>query len=134
MPDRIIEFFKNMNLYNEEYFNYLNDNTKVINKPYFEIIDFVGCYKMDDGCRLILPRINSFEDELIYVHEYSHALFPDDELEIFPNIMEALYINKYLDESKKEDLINKLKSDIIKTIDENHLVGKKIKLMSIDNN
>lgn len=131
--DRIIEFFKNMDLYDETYFNYLKENTKVINMPYRDIIDFVGCFKIDDyHCRLILPKINSFRDELIYVHEYSHALFLDDELEIFPNIMEAYYINYYLDDiNSKKDIIKELKKELNISVSNNHIVGKKIKLLNI---
>lgn len=130
--ERIVNFFKDIGLYNEDYFNMLISNTKIINKPYNEIMDFVGCFKSENSCKVILPKIKNFNDELIYVHEYTHALFLDDENEIFPNIMEALYINYYVDDiNLKKELILKIKSEIKKSNSKGHVIGKKVKIMSI---
>ena len=130
--DKIINFFKQMNMYDEHYFNYLKQNTKIIDKPYNEIKEFVGCFKIDNKCRLVLPKINNINDELIYIHEYTHALFLDDELEIFPNIMEAIYINQNItDLNIKNQLIKKTKVEIENTDSFNHKIGKKVKLLSI---
>lgn len=128
----VINFFKSMSLYNKDYFDYLKANTKVIDMPYSSIKDFVGCFVIGNECKLILPKINSIYDELIYVHEYTHALFLDDEKEIFPNLMEALYINKYVkDGNLKNEIIKSIYKEIKDSSDENHIIGKKFKLINI---
>lgn len=129
----VISFFKYMEFYNEEYFNMLKKNSKVIDRPYEEIKEFVGCYPTIDGCKLILPKIKTIFDVLIWVHEYSHALFPDDELEFFPNIMEGYFINYFIkDNELKQRIIEKTKNEIIMTESIPHIVGKKVKLSVID--
>ena len=131
----VLSFFKYMGFYNEEYFNMLKSNSKIINKPYEEIKDFVGCYPFEEGCKLILPKINSIFDILIWIHEYSHALFLDDESEIFPHIMEAYFINNFVtDFNLKQKLIDKIKKEISDTESTKHIVGKKIKLSLIESN
>ena len=128
----VVSFFKSMGFYNEEYFNILKNNSKIINMPYEEIKDLVGCYLTNDGCKLILPKINNIFDVLIWIHEYSHALFPEDELEFFPNIMEAIFINNYIKDNKvKEELINKTKYEISVSESISHISGKKVKLILI---
>ena len=132
MYEEVIIFFKYMQLYNEEYFNKIKENTKVINKPYEEIKDFVGCFKINNDFRLILPKLESIDDILIYIHEYTHALFLDDETEIFPNLMEAIYINNFIDDKTiKKDLLNKTKDELNNSTSKNHIIGKKVKIYSI---
>lgn len=131
--ERVINFFKDIGLYNEDYFNRLFQNTKIIDKPYNEIMGFVGCFKVNDFCKIILPKINSFNDELIYIHEYTHALFLEDNDEMFPNIMEALYINYYVsDINLKKELILKTNEEIKNSYSKEHSLAKKIKIMSIN--
>ena len=86
--DKIISFFESVGLYDKNYFDYLYQNSLIVDKPYSDIKDLVGCFITKDGCKLILPKIQSIYDELIYVHEITHALFLEDDSEIFPNIME----------------------------------------------
>lgn len=125
----VIEFFKYMNLYNEDIFSKLEENTKIIDKPYNEIFDLVGCYKVNDSCKLILPKIYTIYDVLIWIHEYSHALFLEDELEIFPNIMEAYFLNKFIDNIElKKDIVNNTNEIIKNSESYNHIIGNKIKL------
>ena len=133
----VIDFFKKQNLYNEQYFKKIEANTKIYDRSYEEIKELVGCFPIYDNenniidVKLILPKIKNIYDVLIYVHEYTHALFIEDENEIFPNIMEAIFINKYCDEQTKAEIIEKTKTEILKETDENHIVGKKVKIMSI---
>lgn len=126
--DRVIDFFKEMHLYNETLFQMLKDNTKVIDKPYDEIKDFVGCFLVNDNIKLVLPKIRSDIDILIYIHEYTHALFIEDRDEIFPNIMEAIYVNKYFREDQKGEFINRTRSIICTSESEKHIIGNEVKL------
>lgn len=137
LMERVIDFFKNMNLYDKDYFEKIKKRTTIYNKPYEEIKDFVGCYpiykdKEIIDFKLILPMINSVADELIYVHEYSHALFLKDKSEIFPNIMEAYFINLYIRNIEiKKELLKNIQIQLENTEDINHKIGIKIKLMNI---
>ena len=129
----VVDFFKKMGFYNSEYFKQISENTLVVDKDYEEIIDFIGFYP--DTFKLILPKIKTYRDVLIWVHEYSHALFPDDEDEIFPNLMEDQFINMYIDDKEIiKELLDDNKRQITKSIDLNHTVAKKIKLDTINMN
>lgn len=128
--NRIINFFKKMNLYDEKIFANIKRNTKVIDKPYEEIMDFVGCFKKDDTFKLVLPTIKNIKDELIYIHEYTHILL-NDESEIYPNIMEAIYINNYL-LKEKEEMIKTTYAEIENSDSIDHIIGKKVKLLFIN--
>lgn len=136
----VINFFKEMSLYNEQYFIRINKNTIIYDKPYREIKDFVGCYPIYDNekivnFKLILPKIKSIYDILIYIHEYAHALFIEDESEIFSNIMEGIFINKYILDNKlcNETMIHTLK-EIEDSNSEDHIIGKHVKLFYIRQN
>lgn len=135
--ETVIHFFKEQNLYDEEYFKLIEKNTKVYNKPYEEIKEFIGCYPTynEDGnivdFKLILPKIKTIDDILIYIHEYSHALFMDDEHEIFPNIMESLFINRCCCQETKQQIINRTLQEIETSSENKHKIGKKIKIMRI---
>ena len=132
MYDEIIKFFKSMNLYNEEYFNKIKINTKVINKPYEEIKDFVGCFKTNNDFKLILPKLESIEDILIYIHEYTHCLFLDDDSEIIPNILEAFYVKKCVFDLKTRlEIIKKVEEEIKNSVSKKHIDGKKVKIYLI---
>ena len=131
--NRVINFFKIMGFYNEDYFDYLNINTKIIDKNYNDLKDFIGCFKVENDCKLILPKIHNIYDELIYVHEYSHALFLDDDLELFPNVMEALYIDMYVSDIElKKEIINNICKEKNNNNDKKHLIGKKTKLLLLN--
>ena len=81
--NRVIEFYKKMGLYTEKLFKMIKDNTILID--YYDSI-FCGVFIKEDGSfRLVLPKISSVFDELVWVHEYAHAIFLDED-EIFPNI------------------------------------------------
>ena len=124
--NRVIEFYKSIGLYNEKLFERINDKTILID---FYISGFCGVYIKENGDFIIvLPRINSVFDELVWVHEYAHAIFLDDD-EIFPNIMESYFINMYVED--KEELIKKTKEEIENSNSEEHTLAKKIKLSII---
>ena len=127
--EQVISFFKEMGFYNEEYFKLINKKTLVINKDYEEIKEFVGFYP--ENFKLILPKIKSNRDILIWIHEYSHALFPNDNDELFPNIMESIYINNYVSKKEKEELKNKVLDEISHSNSNKHTLAKKMKLKNI---
>ena len=129
--DKVINFFKEKHLYDEDLFKVLINNAKIIDKPYEEIRDFVGCFIVNGEIKLVLPKIRNEFDILIYMHEYTHALFIDDENEIFPNIMEAIYINKYFDNEQKEKVTTRTLNIINNSDSEEHIIGNKVKLNAI---
>ena len=132
--EEVIIFFKSLDIYDEEVFNYIASKTKVINKDKAQIIDFIGDYINNDNFNLILPKINDVYDILIYIHEYSHILFNTED-EIIPNIMESLYVNNFIEDEKlKQQIINNTEREIDRQADENHRVSKKIKLLMIKEN
>ena len=133
MEANVIDFFKEIGFYNKEYFELIKNSTTIVDEEYENIIDLVGFYP--NIFKLILPKIKSYRDILIWIHEYTHALFPDDSDEIFPNLMEAYYINMYIKDKKiVNKLINKTKNEIDKSNDLEHTIAKKIKLNTITMN
>lgn len=131
--DIIIEFFKKMNLYDDQLFKEIKSKTTIINGDYEEIKEFIAFYpKYKDGkledYKLYLPSLTNFNSILIYIHEYGHALFPEDELEIFPNLLEALFIKQYLNDASIQKYIEKIEKKLKQNIDINHEIGNKIKI------
>ena len=132
--EEVIKFFKSLNIYNEDTFNYIQENTKIIDGPKDEVINYIGIYNKDDNLKLVLPKINDVYDILIYIHEYSHILFNTED-EIIPNIMESVYVNNFIEDEKlKQQIINNTEREIDHQADENHRVSKKIKLLIIKKN
>lgn len=124
--NRVIEFYKKLGLYNEELFKYLRNNTLLVDSNQY---DFYGVFTKDDGnYRMILPKISSIFDEIVWVHEYAHIILNTGE-EIMPNIMESLFINMYCD--NKEDVIKRTQEEISSSVSEEHTLAKKIKLLII---
>ena len=124
--NRVIEFYKKMGLYTEKLFKTIKDNTILID--YYDSV-FCGVFIKEDGSfRLVLPKISSVFDELVWVHEYAHAIFLDED-EIFPNIMESYFINMYIED--KEPIIKRIQEEIDNSVSENHTLSKKIKLLLI---
>ena len=130
---KIIKFFKKNDLYNKDYFDKLIENTIFVNAEYDEMYDLIGCYVEDENkFTIVVPKIKTALDRLICIHEYTHMLFIDDDLEIFPNLMEAMYVNDFIeDKNIKKKILEDTKEQLSKTTEINHKVGKKIKINSI---
>ena len=130
----IIDFYKSIDLYNEEYFNLIKEKTVVLKGNYDKIKDFIGFYpKFENGelkdFKLCLPELVGLDNILIYIHEYCHALFPDDTREIFPNIIEAQFIKEYLNiPEKTRQIIRKTKKQIAQTDSFEHKIGGIVKI------
>ena len=130
----IIDFFKSMELYDRNFFNHIKKKTKVLDLPYEEIKDFVGCFPVivDDKVvdfNILLPKLNTIFDVLVYIHEYSHAIDIYDENEIFPNLMEAMFLVDYLqDDELITQQINRIYEELKNNESERHEIGKKVKL------
>ena len=125
--DRVILFYRRIGLYNETLFKKIKDSTILIGRydP-----DFCGIFLKDDGTyRVVLPMINSVFDELVWVHEYAHAMILDIEDEVFPNIMESMFINMFVDD--KTPFIDKTQEEIQRSKSEKHTLAKRIKLSII---
>jgi hypothetical protein len=130
----VINFFKNMGFYNETLFKKIQNNTKLLNQDYKQIKEFIGCYpqvKDNDiiDFKLILPNLKTMKDVLVYIHEYSHVIDIEDDNEIFPNIMEAYFLKKFLkDEEYIKEEIKLVEEEILNSTSENHIVAKKVKI------
>ena len=107
---RLIEFFKEHNIYDQKIFNYLQDNSHMIDYNDPEQRDFVGCFYIINEknilTKLILgvPYIDSEETMLISIHELTHGIehYPkigkrfvkDITIEALPLLYERIYINE----------------------------------------
>lgn len=74
---RIINFFKTQNLYNKNFFNYIED--KIVLLPSNSDIFWYGCHPILENniikdIRLVVPEIETEKDALINIHEFTHAL------------------------------------------------------------
>ncbi len=135
MKNYIINFFKSVDLYDEDIFNDIKKNTTIVYKNYDDIKDIVGCYlsQSNDKVKLILPAIVTIKDVLIHIHEYTHAITKSED-EILPNMLEALFIKEYFN---KEDIINSIieetQNEIDRSVSSSHTFAKKLKLKFIKN-
>ena len=133
----LIDFFRSIGLYDKEYFDKIKSKTTILEGEYDDIKDFIGFYpKYENGSltdfKLYLPPLVGLDNILIYINEYAHALFPEDEDEIFPNIVEAMFLKDYLVHKKYiEQNIKRTIEEISRTDSEKHIVGKKIKLLCL---
>lgn len=75
--NKIKEFFKDQNLYSEEFFDFIKDKVKVF--PSIATKGWYGCFPMIENniltdIRLLVPKIETEADLLINIHEYYHAI------------------------------------------------------------
>lgn len=69
-------FMKQNNMYDKEFINYLKDKTKIIN---IHDKKWVGCFPIlasDNkliSIRLLIPKLETVSDLLVWIHEYTHA-------------------------------------------------------------
>lgn len=71
------DFFREQNLYSEEFFDFIKGKVKVL--PSNTDKDWFGCFPMIDNyvlkdIRILVPEIKRETDLLINIHEYYHAL------------------------------------------------------------
>lgn len=133
----LIDFFRSIGLYDKEYFDEIESKTTILEGEYDDIKDFIGFYtKSNDGLtdyKLYLPPLVGLDNILIYVNIYTHALFPEDEEEIFPNIVESIFLKDYLVHKKYiEQNIKQTKEEIKHSDSEKHIIGKKIKILCLE--
>lgn len=121
----IVDFFKRHNMYEEKMFNYLEDNTTMLDYRDPEQRDFVGCFYVQNKKNILsslhinIPYVYDELTALIDVHEITHGIenyrmigkkFKKNiTVEVLPILYEKLYIldnnsdrfravGKYLDE------------------------------------
>jgi hypothetical protein len=132
MENRVIDFYQRIGLYDEELFKKIKERTTIIDGNNSVAIDFYGVYLKDDEFSIVLPKITSVFEEVIWVHEYAHIilhLYLDDDSELFPNLMESYFINMYVDD--KTDIIKRTEEEIERSQSVEHTLAKKIKLFYI---
>lgn len=66
-------FMKQNGMFDKEFMDYLKDKTKVLN-----FYDCYGCFPILDNnlltsIRLLIPKLETTKDLLIWIHEYTHA-------------------------------------------------------------
>ena len=114
---KIINFFKEHNLYDEKKFNYLKNNSIMVDYENPEERSFIGCFYILDQrnilrkIKLNLPYVMNEETTLINIHELTHGIenyykigkkFKKDiTIETLPLLYEKLYIL----ENPSEELI-----------------------------
>ena len=131
----LIDFFKSIGLYDKEYFDEIKTKTTILEGEYDDIKDFIGFYPRYENnnltdYKMYLPPLVGLDNILIYVNEYTHALFPEDEEEIFPNIVESIFLKDYLLHKKYiEQNIEKTNKEIKHSDSDKHIIGKKIKVL-----
>lgn len=130
----IVDFFKSINLYDAEYFKKIKEKTIILNGNYIEIKNFIGYYPKYEKNQLVdfklyLPELIGLENILIYIHQYGYALFPDDESQIFPNILEVLFLNTYLKiPTKTNEIIEKIEHNIKESNNIEYNINQRIKI------
>ena len=83
IEEKLINFFKEQNLYNEEFFDFMEGKVKVY--PSDIPIEWFGCFPIIKNnilvdIRLLVPEIKTEQNLLVNIHEYTHALELFDEL------------------------------------------------------
>ena len=75
--DKVIAFFKEQGIYNEDFFNYIK--SKVVVLPSDTPLQWFGCFPILDkehnimDIRLSVPEIVTEKNLLVNLHEYYHA-------------------------------------------------------------
>ncbi|MBQ9071628.1 MAG: ADP-ribosylglycohydrolase family protein [Bacilli bacterium] len=83
LKNEVKEFFKQENIYNEKYFDFIR--TKIKTLPSECPLDWYGCFPLlKEGILndivLLVPEITSERDILVNIHEHTHALELFEEL------------------------------------------------------
>ena len=74
--ERVKEFFREKNIYNEQFFEYMKN--RVYTFPYDISLDWFGCFPILDGdiiidLRVVVPKIVTEKNLLVNLHEFYHA-------------------------------------------------------------
>ena len=117
----MVDFFKSINLYNEEIFNYLNNHTEIVPNDKIDIVKEKGEIK------LLLPEMIGIDNILIYIYMYTKALFTEDEEDIYPNLVQAMFLKEYLKIDKITENYKKETEEEIKN-QKTYKIGKIVKL------
>lgn len=105
--ENLVKFFNSINLYKTDYFNSINNKKIMLPNKKGNMIYFGVFPKLDKENNIInyticVPEINDLNSFLINIHEYTHAIDlennmnskykVDEYVEVMPNILERLYI------------------------------------------
>ncbi len=140
--EKFIDFFKEHNMYDEEMFRYLRENSTLFDYRDKDMVKNIGCYYALDskdklkGIALVVPFIDSEKTILINIHEYAHGITAYSKLgkkykhtldrEIIPMLLEKIYAMQNPEllpfiENLNKGIINSDSEDYkiaLKTIDE----------------
>ncbi len=128
--DGIINFFKRHNLYEKEMFDYLQNQTDIIDYDDEDVRIFIGCaYNVDQitgkilGLRICIPIAYDDITTLISIHEIAHGIwgykklnkkYESLEVELFPMKLERIYLSE-----RASARLNNYANFLDSTIDEN---------------
>ena len=137
---KVIDFFKRHNMYEKEMFDYLQDNTIMIDYRDEDEKDFIGCFYAFNrkdilkSISLCIPYLMDDMTTLINIHEITHGIYMykyldkkvtiKEDIEVLPMLYERIYIN----ESNNKELLE-LANDLDKKIrhEDNYLLGLKLR-------
>lgn len=117
----MVDFFKSIDLYHEEIFNYLNNHTEIV--P----IDKIDIIQENGEIKLLLPEMIGIDNILIYIYMYTKALFIDDDEDIYPNLVQAIFLKEYLKIDKITERYKIKTEEEIKN-QKTYKIGKIVKL------
>jgi len=98
------DFFKEQNLYSEEFFEFMKGKVKVF--PFDADLAWFGCFPIIENekvvdIRLLVPEIKNEQNLLVNIHEYMHAL------ELF-NELGTIYIERREEREAKATNLEKI--------------------------
>ena len=117
----VVDFFQTIGLYNKEIFNYLNNHTEIVPK------DKIDIFQENGEIKLLLPEIKGIDNILVYIYMYTKALFIDDEEDIYPNLVQAMFLKEYLKIDKITERCKRETEEEIKN-QKTYKIGKIVKL------
>lgn len=125
--NKLIDFFKRHNLYDDDMFNYFQDNSIMVDYRLEETRDMIGTYYIFGknnklkSFYLAIPYLDDDITMLISIHEIVHAIMAYDRLnkslvidsscEILPMLYEKIFVLESKSQ-KASDFLNYLDSNI----------------------
>lgn len=137
---KVIDFFKRHNMYEKNMFDYLQENTIMINYSDEDEKDFIGCFYIFNKNNILkkislcIPYLMDDITTLINIHEITHGIYMykyldkkvylKEDIEVLPMLYERIYIN----ETNNKELLQ-FANDLDKKIkyEYNYLLGLKLR-------
>ena len=87
-------FMKQNSMYNKDFIDYLSDKVRIIDtddKSWFGFFPILDRKNRLVGVRLLIPKLNSIDNLLVWIHEYTHAyeLYNKLGMEYIENVIQS---------------------------------------------